>query len=117
ILTGGGGVTPTPTTSIPTNGPTAQAPTATPFTGVPEAPTGFAATSPFAAAADVSWVGGQGQITGFHLYRDDIPIRDALPTDTTLRDFGLAASTTYHYSIEAFGANGLSTRQDVSVDT
>src|SRR5262249_47675965 len=36
---------------------------------------------------------------------------------TTLSDFGLQPQTTYHYSIEAFGPTGTSTRQDVPVTT
>jgi glucose/arabinose dehydrogenase/chitodextrinase len=72
----------------------------------PSAPTGLAATAASTSQINLSWTAATDNVgvTGYRVLRDGTEI--ATVTGTTYQDTGLAASTTYTYTVRAFDAAG-----------
>nr|WP_230986497.1 carbohydrate binding domain-containing protein [Cohnella fermenti] len=86
---------------------TAGAPTGTPVdTTPPSAPTYVAAASTASTTATVSWLASTDNVgvTGYKVYRDGTQI--GTTTATSYTDSGLAANTTYSYTVRATDAAG-----------
>ncbi len=75
-------------------------------TTAPSVPSGVAATAVSDSRIDVRWTAATDNVsvTGYTVRRDGTLV--ATPTGTTFTDLGLAANTTYTYTIDAFDAAG-----------
>ncbi|THF82266.1 hypothetical protein E6C55_07345 [Cohnella fermenti] len=75
-------------------------------TTAPSAPTNVAAASASASTATVSWLSSTDNVgvTGYVIYRDGTKVGTS--TTTTYADSGLAANTTYSYTVKATDAAG-----------
>jgi chitodextrinase len=77
----------------------------------PATPTGLTATAVSPSQINLSWTAATNaatnnvEATGYNVYRDGSQIA-TLGAVTTFQDTGLAASTSYSYTVEAVGANG-----------
>ncbi len=77
-----------------------------PDTTPPTTPVGVDAANPTTSTIDVSWNASTDNVgvTGYRVFRDGMQV--AVTTGTTFTDIGLAASTTYGYSVRAVDAAG-----------
>jgi endoglucanase len=75
-------------------------------TTAPSAPSGLKSTGVTASAVSISWTAATDNVgvTGYEVYRNGT--RVATPTGTTYTDSGLAAETTYTYTVRARDAAG-----------
>ena len=69
------------------------------------APTGLGASGATASSMVLAWAGVTGA-SGYNLYRNGSKVNAALITATSTTDTGLAAGTTYTWSVTAVDANG-----------
>lgn len=87
----------------------------------PTVPTGLKSTSVTASSVSLSWTGstdsGGSGLAGYHVYRNGVLI--ASPSSTTYNDTGLAAGTSYTYSVSAYdnAANGSFASTPLTVTT
>ncbi|GIO15137.1 hypothetical protein J19TS2_46920 [Cohnella xylanilytica] len=86
--------------------PPATATTGAPDTQAPSVPTNVVATSNSSSSATVSWTASTDNVavTGYEVYRNGTKVGTTASTSYT--DTGLAASTTYSYTVKAFDAAG-----------
>ena len=96
---------------------------ACPDTTPPSMPTGLAATAASCSQVNLSWVastdtGGSG-LKGYNLYRGGSFLKQVLAPATTTSDTGLAASSSYSYTVSAVDNAGNPSAQSnpVSVTT
>jgi hypothetical protein len=84
--------------------PAAPAPTAD--TTAPSAPTAVTASSPTSSTVALSWTASTDAVgvTGYRVRRDGVVV--GTPTGTTFTDTGLAAATSYPYTVTALDAAG-----------
>jgi chitodextrinase len=80
------------------------------FTVRTAAPTGLSSTATTSSSVSLSWSAVQ-YATGYRLYRGGVLV--ASPTGTTATDSGLAASTSYSYTVSAVSAGGESAQSGV----
>ena len=75
-------------------------------TSAPTVPSGLIATAVSDSRIDLSWTASTDNVavTGYSVRRNGVLI--AAPTGTTFIDLGLAANTTYTYTVDAFDAAG-----------
>jgi chitodextrinase len=95
----------------------AAAPSGIPDITAPFAPTNVSATPVSQSQVNLSWTASTDNVgvTGYTVYRDGAPIgTTALPTYINT---GLAASTTYTYTVDAFDAAGNHSVQSASSST
>ena len=90
-------------------GGTAPTPPPPSCTAISAAPSGLAATSVTAGTAIVSWTASapSGCALTFDVYQDGVRV-GAATSASPLKISGLAASTTYEFSIDAADAAGIS---------
>lgn len=69
------------------------------------APTGVATSGATASSMVVAWAGVSGA-TGYHVYRNGSRVTAAPVAATSFTDSGLAAATTYSWTVTAVDANG-----------
>jgi poly(3-hydroxybutyrate) depolymerase len=69
------------------------------------APTGLGASGATASSMVLAW-GGVTGASGYHLYRNGSKVNAALITATSATDTGLAAGTTYTWTVTAVDASG-----------
>jgi chitodextrinase len=75
-------------------------------TEAPSAPTNLSASPASSSAIDLSWSASQDDVgvAGYYIYRGGTRVADV--SDTSYRDGGLAASTSYTYTVAAYDAAG-----------
>jgi chitodextrinase len=80
---------------------------AAPDTTAPSTPTGLTATAASSSRINLSWAAATDNVgvTGYNVYRNGTQIA-TLGAVTTFQNTGLAASTTYTYTVLAFDAAG-----------
>jgi chitodextrinase len=84
-------------------------------TAPPSVPTGLQATATAPSEIDLSWNASTGNagLAGYTVYRGGVKL--ATTPSTSYKDTGLAASTSYSYSLAAYDAAGNSSAQSPSV--
>jgi hypothetical protein len=77
-------------------------------TQAPSTPAKLSARAVSAAEIDLSWSASSDNVavTGYVIYRDGAKLQTVSGTTTTLRDTGLAPTTTYRYTVQAIDAAG-----------
>lgn len=90
-----------------------QAPDTTP----PSVPTGLSATAVSSSEIDLSWSASTDNVgvAGYNVYRNGVKV-GSTSGSLTYKDTGLAASTTYAYSVSAFDAAGNESAQSSAVN-
>jgi Big-like domain-containing protein/purple acid phosphatase-like protein/fibronectin type III domain protein len=80
-------------------------------TQAPSVPTGLTATAISSSQVNLSWTASTDNlgVTGYNIYRGGTKISTS--TSTTFQDGGLAASTTFSYTVAAFDAAGNNSAQ------
>ena len=73
-------------------------------TTVPGAPTGLTSTGVTSSSASLSWTAPSGTVSGYDVYQNGTLATSVTGTSATI--FGLAASTTYTFTVAAFNAAG-----------
>jgi hypothetical protein len=71
---------------------------------VPGAPSGLAVTGVTSSSASLSWTAPSGAVSGYYVYSDGTRVTSV--TGTTATVTGLAASTSYSFSVSAFNSAG-----------
>ncbi len=72
----------------------------------PPPPTNLSATTVSASEIDLAWTAPDANdLIGYRVYRNGNPVAE--PTETTYRDSGLQAFTTYNYTVTALDSEGL----------
>lgn len=86
-----------------------------PDTTPPSVPTGLSATALSASSIGLTWTASTDNVgvTGYRVYRGGNQI--GTPTTNSYTDTGLAASTSYSYTVAAYDAAGNASGQSVSV--
>ncbi|WP_410769640.1 carbohydrate binding domain-containing protein [Fontibacillus sp. BL9] len=86
--------------------PPATATTGVPDTEAPSVPQNVSVTSSSSSSASVSWSASTDNVavTGYEVYRDGVKVGTTATTSYT--DTGLAASTSYSYTVKAYDAAG-----------
>lgn len=86
--------------------PAATGTTLTPDTEAPSVPQNVTATSSSSSSATVTWSASTDNVavTGYEVYRDGVKVGTTATTSYT--DTGLAASTSYSYTVKAYDAAG-----------
>lgn len=81
-------------------------PVATPDITAPTIPTGVNATAVSQTQINLSWTASTDNVgvTGYRIYRNGVAVGTS--TTTTYQDTGLAAGTTYNYTVRAYDAAG-----------
>ena len=89
--------------------------TQTPDTTPPSTPTGLSATAVSSSQINLSWTAATDNVgvTGYRVYRGGSLIA-ILSAVTTFQNTGLAASTTYSYTVQAIDAAGNASAQSTS---
>jgi glucose/arabinose dehydrogenase/chitodextrinase len=92
--------------NISTPSATASATTAAPDTAPPSQPTGLTATAMSSSQINLSWTASTDNVgvIGYRVFRNAVQVATA--TTTTYNDTGLAAATTYTYTLSAVDAAG-----------
>ena len=87
---------------------------AAPDTTPPTVPTGLTATAVSASQISLSWTASTDNVgvTGYNIYRSGTKVNTT--TTTSFQDAGLAASTTFSYTVAAFDAAGNTSAQSAS---
>jgi chitodextrinase len=82
----------------------------------PSVPTGLSASAVSASQINLSWSASTDNVgvAGYHVFRNSVQI--ATTSGTSYTDSGLAASTTYSYTVNAFDAAGNVSAQSTSVN-
>lgn len=70
----------------------------------PAAPTGLAVTGTTASSVSLSWTAPGGTVTGYHVYRDGTLAATTSATSAAIT--GLAASTSYTFTVTAYNSAG-----------
>jgi hypothetical protein len=70
----------------------------------PAAPTGLAVTGTTASSAALSWTAPAGTVTGYNVYENGTKATSSSGTSATIT--GLAAATTYTFTVTAYNAAG-----------
>jgi chitodextrinase len=82
----------------------------------PNAPSGLAAVAVSSSEVNLSWTASTDDVVGYMIFRDGVAI--GLSESTDYSDTGLAAETTYTYSVKAIEATGtLSASSDAAAVT
>lgn len=83
----------------------------------PSIPAGLRVTGSTTSSISLRWTASadDGEVTGYRVYRNGVKLR-ATPTGTTFTDQGLAAGTSYTYSIRAADDSGLFSRYALAVE-
>jgi hypothetical protein len=74
----------------------------------PAAPTGLTVTGVSASSVSLSWSAPSGTVTGYNVYKNGTETGTVTGTSTTLS--GLAASTTYTFTVSAYNSVGASSQ-------
>ncbi len=86
----------------------------------PSVPTGLTATATSSSAIDLSWNASTGDgtypVAGYQIFRNSTQVATDT-SGTTYADTGLAASTTYSYTVDAYDTEGNVSAQSSSVST
>ena len=72
----------------------------------PAAPTGLTVTGTTASSVSLSWTTPAGTVTGYHVFENGSQVAQVTSTSDTVT--GLAASTTYSFTVAAFNSVGSS---------
>lgn len=72
----------------------------------PAAPTGLRVTGTTSSSVSLSWTAPSGSVTGYHVFENGSQV--ATPTGTSDTVTGLAASTTYTFTVAAYNSAGQS---------
>ena len=72
----------------------------------PAAPTGLTVTSTTASSVSLSWTAPSGTVTGYYVFENGTQVGDVTATSDTVT--GLAASTSYTFTVAAYNAAGSS---------
>jgi cellulose 1,4-beta-cellobiosidase len=94
-----------------------QVTTAAPDTTPPTVPTGLAKTSTTSSSVAMSWTAStdpDSAVSGYNVYRNGTKVGSTATTSYT--DTGLAASTTYSYTISAYDPSGNTSAQCTGVN-
>ncbi|GAA1379221.1 extracellular catalytic domain type 1 short-chain-length polyhydroxyalkanoate depolymerase [Catellatospora chokoriensis] len=97
----------------PASGAVSATTSATPPPG-PAAPTGLTVTSVTDTSVSLSWAAVSGA-TGYHVYRGGVKVAASPVTATAYTNTGLAASTTYSYTVSAVNSSGVEGSQSAAV--
>lgn len=97
----------------PASGAVSATTAATPPPG-PAAPTGLAVTSVTDTSVSLSWAAVSGA-TGYHVYRGGVKVTSSPVGGTSYTNTGLAASTTYSYTVSAVNSSGVEGAQSAAV--
>ena len=73
-------------------------------TTAPAAPTGLAVTGVSSSSVSLSWTAPSGTVSGYYIYRNGTRVTSVTGTSATVT--GLAASTTYTFTVSAFNSAG-----------
>lgn len=71
---------------------------------VPGSPSGLAVSGTTASTASLSWTAASGTVSGYNVYRGGTKV--GTTTGTSYTDSGLAASTSYAYTVTAYSSAG-----------
>lgn len=86
----------------------------------PSVPTGLAAAVAGASQVDLTWTASTDPdatpVAGYHVYRDGTQVKD-VTSGTSVSDTGLAAGTTYSYTVSAYDTAGLESALSAAVST
>jgi len=74
----------------------------------PAAPANLAVTGTTSSSVSLSWTAPSGTVTGYHVYENGSQVSTVAATSTTIT--GLAASTTYAFTVDAYNSAGTSPR-------
>ena len=77
-------------------------------TSAPAAPTNLAVTGTTSSSVSLSWTAPSGTVTGYLVYENGSQVSTVTATSTTIT--GLAASTTYAFTVAAYNSAGTSPR-------
>ena len=85
-------------------------------TTAPSVPAGVTATGQSSSSIQVGWSASTDNtaVTGYHVYRNGNLVTTTSGTGTGYLDTGLAASTTYSYTVDAFDAAGNTSAQSTA---
>jgi chitinase len=72
----------------------------------PAAPTSLAVTGATSSSVSLSWSAPSGTVTGYHVYENGSQVATVTPASATVT--GLAASTTYAFTVSAYNSAGTS---------
>jgi Fibronectin type III domain/Carbohydrate binding domain/Glycosyl hydrolases family 18 len=72
----------------------------------PGAPTGLAVTGTSSSSVSLSWTAPSGTVTGYDVYKNGTQVTTSTTTSATVT--GLAASTTYTFTVAAYNSAGTS---------
>jgi hypothetical protein len=72
--------------------------------GAPSAPTGLAVTGTTSSSASLSWAAQAGTVTGYNIYQNGTKASSTSGTSATIT--GLAAATTYTFTVTAYNSAG-----------
>jgi uncharacterized protein involved in high-affinity Fe2+ transport len=72
----------------------------------PAAPTGLTVTATTSSSASLSWTAPSGTVTGYYVYQNGTQVATVTGTSDTVT--GLAASTTYTFTVAAYNSGGTS---------
>ena len=75
-------------------------------TPAPAAPTGLTVTGTTSSSVSLSWTAPSGTVTGYYVFQGGSEVATA--TGTTYTVTGLAASTAYTFTVEAYNSGGAS---------
>jgi chitinase len=82
----------------------------------PAAPTGLAVTGTTSSSVSLSWSAPSGTVTGYHVYENGSQVATVTAASATIT--GLAASTSYTFTVSAYNSAGTSPQSgQVSVTT
>lgn len=104
--------------NISTASPPASATTQPlPDTTAPTVPTGLSATAASSSQINLSWTAATDNVgvAGYHVFRNGMQIA-TLGAVTTFQNTGLAASTTYSYTVRAYDAAGNVSSQSIAAN-
>jgi chitinase len=74
----------------------------------PAAPTGLTVTGTTSSSASLSWTAPSGTVTGYYVFKNGTQTASVTGTSTTVT--GLAASTTYKFTVAAYNSAGQSSQ-------
>jgi hypothetical protein len=75
---------------------------------VPGAPTGLTVTGTTSSSVSLSWTAPSGTVTGYYVYQNGTQVSTVSSTGATIS--GLAASTTYTFTVAAYNSAGTGTQ-------
>ncbi len=77
---------------------------------IPSAPAGLTVTGFTVSSVSLSWIPPQQSVTGYHVYQNGVQVRTVTGTSVTI--VGLAAASTYVFTVTAYSSAGESSASD-----